>query len=87
MLNQDSVDFKLAGLMGGIKRFYSEGYNSWKKKDLLAELNVDSEDILTHPRVEQAFIDWQQQGFIEVVGRDDCYFKVLKPFPHGYKYL
>jgi hypothetical protein len=63
----------------GIDRFYSEGYVRWSRENFQRLLGhkVDIED----PCIQSALRAWEEIGVIRLVGQDDCYIEVLKPFP------
>ena len=68
-------------LRAGINRFYSEGMIEWKLKDVLIHVGKSGLH-MDEPLVEQTFKEWEKMGVIEIVGKEDCFFRVLRPFPH-----
>ena len=60
-------------IAAGINRFYSEGYSDWSKdnfKKLLSETpEINGEDLV------RLLV---QKGFVEYVGKDDLFVRVLK---------
>jgi hypothetical protein len=77
------TDKEITSLMDAIQhridRFLSEGQEEWSKKNLSDHFNdgVDLDD----DRIQAALRGWEKAGIIQLIGREDVYFKVLKPFP------
>ena len=60
-------------IIAGINRFYSEGYSDWSKanfKKLLSEAPAIIEEDLVKILI--------QKGFVEYVGEDELFVRVLK---------
>jgi len=67
----------------GISRFYDEGFTHWTKQDLLNSFKKDVD--INDPRIQVALQSWQSKGYIQLVGDDDQYLEVNKPFPSSDK--
>jgi len=61
-------------LRGRINRFYNEGASVWSKADVVDHDATVEESI---PWLRE----WADKGYIEFVGEDDVYFKVLDYIP------
>lgn len=83
MNDNNLTDKEIAYLLGvaeaGIDKFWSEGSYEWSKENFSIVLHnrVDLEDV----RIQTALRAWEKDGVIQFVGREDVYFRVLKPFP------
>ena len=73
LLDQD-IDFRLDALQVGMER-----YRSTKKTDVpravLLTFFGDERHIL-HPRVVKRFMEWEQLGAVEFIGREECYLRI-----------
>lgn len=67
----------------GISRFYYEGFTSWTKQDLLNSFKKDVD--INDPRIQAALQSWQSEGYIRLVGDNEEYLEVYKPFPSSDK--
>ncbi len=72
------VDYLLGVAQAGINKSWSEGFYEWSNEEfgVLLHERVDLED----PRVQAGLQEWEKAGVIQLVGKEDVYFKVLKPF-------
>lgn len=77
----DDIDMKemLDIIKRGISRFYHEGFTHWTKQDLLNSFKKDVD--LNDPRIQAALQSWQGEGYIRLVGDNEHYLEVYKPFP------
>ena len=67
----------------GLSRFYSEGFTHWTKQDLLNSFKKDVD--INDPRIQATLQSWQSKGYIRLVGDNDQYLTVYKPFPSSEK--
>jgi len=73
LLDED-IEFRLDALQVGMER-----YRSTKKTDVpravLLTFFGDERHIL-HPRVVKRFMEWEQLGAVEFIGREECYLRI-----------
>lgn len=77
LLDED-VEWRLDALQVGLERIRSRG-ESDVSRDVLARWFGDVGQ-LDHPRVQKRLAAWAAGGVIELVGRDDCYLRILGRF-------
>ena len=68
----DSIEIAKAG----INRFWDEGYTKWpraKLQSLFLNKSLDGD------QVQEAFSDWENEGYIRIILESDVYIEVLKP--------
>lgn len=75
-LDDQDLEFRLDGLLVGMERLRSRGTLDITRTGLLGFFGENL--VLEDPRIRARFEEWQDQGMILVVGRDDCYLKILK---------
>lgn len=75
-----SEDFSesLDVIKAGIERFYSEGYIKWSKKNFLKLFNEDID--INDPEIISVLEEWEKNGIIRFVGKDEVFIEVLKTF-------
>jgi hypothetical protein len=78
-LTNEKVAILLDVAAAGIDKSWSEGLYEWSREGFngLLHHRINPED----SRVLAALREWEKAGVIHFVGREDVYFKVLKPFP------
>ena len=83
-LTDSEIQFRLEVLKSRINRFFSDGVRQWTRADLEGDLKGNAQKTLTLRRdlIINAFQKWQSDGFVRVIGRNDCYLEILKKFPH-----
>lgn len=74
LLDED-LDFRLDALQVGMERFRSQGVTSITRA-MLREM-FGSDGPIEHPRVQARFREWQASGGVQLVGRDDCYLRIV----------
>lgn len=73
------MQYLIEVVKAAIDKSYSEGYWKWTKQNLFNRF-LDDVD-LNDPRIQNILRKWEKDGIIRFVGKDDCYFEVLKYFP------
>ena len=73
LLDED-IDFRLDALQVGMERFRSH-HNLDVPRSLLLTFFGDARHIL-HPRVVKRFMEWEQLGAVEFVGREECFLRI-----------
>jgi hypothetical protein len=74
-LHDQDVEFRLDALQVGMERIRSRGQTEVSRA-VLANMFGD-EGHLDHPRVQQRLREWSDAGAVEIVGREDCYLRIL----------
>jgi len=72
---KNNTTYAISVLIAAINRFYGEGMVYWSKKNLNIILQKENTEIFN---VLKTFKDWETKGFIQLIGDDDKYIKVLK---------
>jgi hypothetical protein len=72
---KNNTTYAISVLIAGINRFYGEGMVYWSKKNLNIILQKENTEIFN---VLETFKDWETKRFIQLIGDDDKYIKVLK---------
>ena len=80
-IDRERVDLLLRAFMAGINHFYWEGHEIWSKADAAGELRGEFD--LDDPYIQAEFWKREDQGNINLLGAEDRYMEVLKPFPKG----
>jgi hypothetical protein len=73
LLDQD-IDYRLDALLVGMERIRARGLTEVPRTLLLAIFGTDTH--LHHPRVQARFRQWQAAGQVDVVGEEECYFRI-----------
>jgi len=73
LLDQD-IDYRLDALQVGMERYRSSAKTDVPRAVLLTFFG-DERHIL-HPRVVKRFMEWEQLGAVEFVGREECYLRI-----------
>jgi len=68
----------LGVLRAGLDRFYDEGHYVWSKLQIAKVLG--GIDVVNTPSVQGVLSQWEQEGFIKLIGNDQSYLRVLRPF-------
>jgi len=78
MSQEDSqqINEMLDIVRAGIRRFYDEGHYKWTKRSF--EDFFDGKIPLSNPQVQSKLKEWEKNGAIRVVGKEDCYIEVLR---------
>ena len=74
LLDQD-IDFRLDALQVGMERCRASGVTAIPRA-MIANIFGDERHI-EHPRVVLRFLEWQGSGAVKILGRDDCYLKIM----------
>ena len=73
LLDQD-IEYRLDALQVGMDR-YRNSQKTDVPREVLLSFFGDERHIL-HPRVVKRFMEWEQLGAVEFVGREDCYLRI-----------
>ena len=73
LLDED-IDYRLDALQVGMERYRSSQKTDVPRSVLLTFFG-DERHIL-HPRVVKRFMEWEQVGAVEFIGREDCYLRI-----------
>ena len=73
LLDQD-IEFRLDALQVGMERYRSSQKTDVPRAVLLTFFG-DERHIL-HPRVVKRFMEWEQIGAVEFIGREECYLRI-----------
>jgi hypothetical protein len=73
LLDQD-IEFRLDALQVGMERYRSKQQTDVPRAVLLSFFG-DARHIL-HPTVVKRFMEWEELGAVEFIGREDCYLKI-----------
>lgn len=74
----EKIRLSLNGIKARVNRFFSEGDQVWSKEALRHHLEPGVS--IDETQIQSELRRWQDEGFIEFIGRDDVYFKVRKEF-------
>ena len=74
LLDQD-IEYRLDALLVGMERIRSRGVTTVPRTLLLGFFG--DEHHLGHPAVQSRFQEWERAGCVQLVGRDDCYLRIL----------
>ena len=75
-LDDQDLEFRLDALLVGMERLRSRGSLDIGR-DVLRGFFSENH-VLEDPRIRARFEEWQDSGLVLVVGREDCYLKILK---------
>lgn len=75
-LDDQDLEFRLDALFVSMDRLRARGTLD-VTRDLIVSFFGDLQP-LDDPRIVKTFSDWQDEGFVLLVGREDCYLKILK---------
>ncbi len=75
---KDIDPLQLDVLRTGLDRFYHEGHYVWTKSQIAAILG--SVDAVNSALVQSTFAQWEREGKIELLGAEEEYLRVLRPF-------
>ena len=73
LLDED-IEFRLDALQVGMERYRSSQRTDVPRSVLLTFFG-DERHIL-HPRVVKRFMEWEQLGAVEFIGREECYLRI-----------
>jgi hypothetical protein len=71
-----NMNYLLKVVRAGLIRFVTEGVDSWSK-DGFRQLFKDAVD-LDHPHIVATLKEWEEEGLIRIIGREDLYIEVLR---------
>jgi hypothetical protein len=74
-LHDQDIEYRLDALLVGMERIRGQGNNAVPRAVLLGFFGDDAH--LVHPRVQARFREWEKAGQVEVVGRDECYLRIV----------
>jgi hypothetical protein len=77
--NEQEVSQRIQELKVWLGSGFDDGIMKWFKSDL--QVILSSQVSLDNARVQQALKKWEAAGFIEIVGTDDIYVRVLRRIP------
>jgi len=75
-LDDMDLEFRLDALFVSMDRLRSRGTLD-VTRDLIVSFFGETQP-LDDPRVVMVFEEWQKSGYVLIVGRDDCYLKILR---------
>lgn len=73
-LHDQDIEYRLDALLVGMERLRASGSTDVPRALLLGFFGDDAH--LTHPRVQQRFREWEQNGQVQILGSDDCYLRI-----------
>src|SRR5258706_8252511 len=71
----EHLEFPLDALQVGIERLRGRGQTDVPRALFTSMLGDDRQ--LNHPRVRQRLDAWQRAGVVELVGRDECWLRIV----------
>ncbi len=74
LLDED-VAFRLDALLVGMERYRSRGMTEVPRAMLAGFFGDDRQ--IDDPRVQARFREWEQTGSVMVIGRDECYLRIV----------
>ena len=78
-MNENNQPDKIRGIieigLRGMWHFYDDGFTRWpyeKLAPLFSNINLD------HPEIQREFQSLENQGFVKLYKKQDCYLEVIR---------